>query len=63
MGAGAKNRRSIMYVQYLEHIKFNSFDDLEENVFKVVGDKYQVASIIHDKDVSCLLYTSPSPRD
>lgn len=52
MSAGAKNRRSIMYVQYLEHIKFDSFDELEKNVFKVVGDKYQVASIIHDKDVS-----------
>ena len=52
MTAGAKNRRCIMYVQYLEHIKFNSFDELERNVFNLVGDKYQIASIIHDKDIS-----------
>lgn len=45
------NKRCIMYVQYLEYINFDSFDELTENVMNELGNEYQIASIVHDKDI------------
>lgn len=45
------NKRCIMYVQYLEYINFDSFDELIDNVMNELGNEYQIASIVHDKDI------------
>lgn len=49
--SGSVNKRCIMYVQYLEYINFDSFDELTENVMNELGNEYQIASIVHDKDI------------
>lgn len=44
-----------MYVQQLEHLKFESFDELIENVDSYIKEKdlnYEYAGILHDKDLS-----------
>lgn len=48
------NRRSVMYMQYLEHLNFDSVDELEQRLeeYYPKGSNVEWAYIVHDKDVS-----------